>query len=211
MRVYTRCFKRLLDVFLSIIALVVLLPVLLVIIILINTKIGKPILFKAERPGINGKLFTLYKFRTMSNEKDENGELLLDSLRLTRFGRVLRSTSLDELPSLLNVIKGDMSLIGPRPLSKNYLPYYTFMENRRHNIRPGITGLAQVNGRNSLKWEDRFSYDIYYVDNVSFLLDLKIIYKTIFKVFRKEDIGERDDTLQDFDVYRKQQKIKDQV
>lgn len=211
MNIYKKHFKRFIDIILSILVFIILLPVFLIVSLLIMLKLGKPIFYKVKRPGLHGKLFTIYKFRSMSDERDENGELLLDSIRLTKFGRILRSTSIDELPSLVNVIKGDMSLVGPRPLSKYYLPLYTLKENRRHNIRPGITGLAQVNGRNSLKWEDRFSYDIYYVDNVSFLLDLKIIYKTIFKVFRKEDIGERDDTLQDFDVYRKQQKLKDQV
>ncbi len=207
MNIYDKILKRLLDIILSFFALLFLLPVFFLLALLIRKKLGKPVLFKAQRPGLKGKLFTLYKFRSMSNETDKNGELLLDSLRLTSFGRKLRATSLDELPSLLNVLKGDMSIVGPRPLSKDYLPYYTKEENRRHDVKPGITGLAQVNGRNSLKWEDRFDYDLYYVDNISFSLDLKIILKTVVKVFKKEDIGERNSSLGDFDEYRANVKI----
>lgn len=200
---YIFFFKRLLDIIVSTVVLIVLSPVYIVTALMIRLKLGSPILFIAKRPGLKGRLFNLYKFRSMSNEKDEHGELLLDSLRLTKLGRFLRSTSLDELPSLLNVIKGDMSLVGPRPLSKNYLPYYTKEESKRHNVRPGITGLAQVNGRNAVSWEERFAYDIEYVNNLSFLMDVSIILKTLKVVLIKENIGERTDPLADFDEYRK--------
>lgn len=200
---YIFFFKRLLDIIISIVVLVVISPVYIITALMVRLKLGSPILFIAKRPGLKGRLFNLYKFRSMSNEKDEYGELQLDSLRLTKFGRFLRSTSLDELPSLFNVIKGDMSLVGTRPLSKNYLPYYTEEESRRHNVRPGITGLAQVNGRNAVSWEERFTYDIEYVNNLSFFMDLSIILKTLKVVLVKENIGERTDPLADFDEYRK--------
>ena len=151
---YKNFFKRILDFTLSLIAFIILLPVMLIVYILVRVKLGKPVIFKQERPGKNEKIFTLYKFRTMTDEKDEKGNLLPDSKRLTKFGRILRSTSLDELPELINIIKGDMSIVGPRPLAKQYLPYYNEEERHRHDVRPGLTGLAQINGRNVISWED---------------------------------------------------------
>ncbi|MFY9504242.1 MAG: sugar transferase [Dethiobacteria bacterium] len=187
--IYGRYFKRLLDFILSLIALVVLSPVFLIIALLVRIKLGSPVLFKQERPGLNEKIFTIYKFRTMTDERDENGELLPNHLRLTKFGRALRSSSLDELPELFNILKGDMSFIGPRPLLIEYLPLYNEQQRRRHAVRPGLTGLAQVNGRNAITWEEKFHYDLEYVDNLSFLLDLKIMVKTIVKVLKREGIN----------------------
>lgn len=187
--IYGRYFKRLLDFILSLIALVVLSPVFLIIALLVRIKLGSPVLFKQERPGLNEKIFTIYKFRTMTDERDENGELLPNHLRLTKFGRALRSSSLDELPELFNILKGDMSFIGPRPLLIEYLPLYNEQQRRRHAVRPGLTGLAQVNGRNAITWEEKFHYDLEYVDNLSFLLDLKILVKTIVKVLKREGIN----------------------
>ncbi|MFY9257194.1 MAG: sugar transferase [Dethiobacteria bacterium] len=187
--IYGRYFKRLLDFILSLIALVVLSPVFLIIALLVRIKLGSPVLFKQERPGLNEKIFTIYKFRTMTDERDENGELLPNHLRLTKFGRALRSSSLDELPELFNILRGDMSFIGPRPLLIEYLPLYNEQQRRRHAVRPGLTGLAQVNGRNAITWEEKFHYDLEYVDNLSFLLDLKIMVKTIVKVLKREGIN----------------------
>ncbi|MGB3914631.1 MAG: sugar transferase [Dethiobacteria bacterium] len=187
--IYGRYFKRLLDFILSLIALVVLSPVFLIIALLVRIKLGSPVLFKQERPGLNEKIFTIYKFRTMTDERDENGELLPNHLRLTKFGRALRSSSLDELPELFNILRGDMSFIGPRPLLIEYLPLYNEQQRRRHAVRPGLTGLAQVNGRNAITWEEKFNYDLEYVDNLSFLLDLKIMVKTIVKVLKREGIN----------------------
>lgn len=185
---YAKYIKRILDFFISLISLIVLLPVLLVIAILVRVKLGNPIIFKQERPGKNEKIFTLYKFRTMTDEKDEKGELLPDSKRLTKFGKILRSTSLDELPELFNILKGDMSIVGPRPLLVRYLPYYTKQERHRHDVRPGLTGLAQISGRNLLRWEEKLSKDVEYVNNYSFLYDLKIIVKTMQKVIKRDGI-----------------------
>ena len=185
---YAKYFKRLLDFLLSLIALIILSPILLIVAIFVRIKLGSPVIFKQERPGKNEKIFMLYKFRTMTNEKDENGNLLPDSQRLTKFGRFLRSTSLDELPELLNIIKGDMAIVGPRPLLVRYLPYYTQEERHRHDVRPGLTGLAQVSGRNLLRWEQKLEKDVEYVNKYSFLYDMKIIKKTIQKVFKREDI-----------------------
>jgi len=171
--------------------------------VLVRIYLGSPVIFKQQRPGLNEKIFTMYKFRTMTDERDENGELLPDSQRLTKFGRFLRSTSLDELPELFNILKGDMSIIGPRPLAIQYLPFYTEEEKIRHSVRPGLSGLAQINGRNTVDWEERFYYDIQYVNNITFVGDIKIIFKTILKVFKREDIGERGlDSPPDFDKYR---------
>jgi len=156
--------------------------------ILVRIKLGSPIIFKQERPGRDGKIFTLYKFRTMTDKRDERGELLPDSERLTKFGKLLRSTSIDELPELVNILKGDMSIVGPRPLLVKYLPLYTAEQMRRHEARPGITGYAQANGRNAISWEKKFEYDVEYVDNVSFALDVKILFKTVFSVLRREGI-----------------------
>ena len=190
---YRLFFKRIIDIFLSLIFILLFWWLYIVIIILVKKKLGSPVLFKQERPGLNEKIFTMYKFRTMTDEKDKNGNLLPDKDRLTKFGRFLRSTSLDEIPELWNVLKGEMSLVGPRPLLVEYLSKYTKKEKRRHEVRPGITGYAQVNGRNNTTWEDRFKNDIYYVENISFLLDIKIIIKTFLKVIKKSDINQSED------------------
>lgn len=186
---YRRFLKRPMDFILSLMAIIVLSPVLIIIGVLVRFKLGSPVLFKQKRPGLNEKIFTMYKFRTMTDEKDENGELLPDSVRLTKFGRMLRSTSLDELPELFNILKGDMSIIGPRPLLIQYLELYNNQQKRRHEVRPGLSGHAQVNGRNAISWEDKFNLDVEYVDNVSFIWDWKIILLTIKKVFVKEGIS----------------------
>ena len=187
--IYRRFIKRPMDFMLSLIAIIVLSPILLVVAILVRTKLGIPVLFKQERPGLNEEIFLMYKFRTMTDEKDENGSLLPDSVRLTKFGKLLRSTSLDELPELFNILKGDMSIIGPRPLLVQYLPLYNEHQKRRHEVRPGLSGLAQVSGRNAISWEEKFSLDVEYVDNVSFIEDWKIIFLTIKKVFVREGIN----------------------
>lgn len=187
--VYRSFFKRLMDFVLSFIALITLSPVFMIVAILIRLKIGSPIIFKQERPGLNEKIFTMYKFRTMTDERDENGELLPNHMRLTKFGRILRATSLDELPELFNILRGDMSIIGPRPLLIEYLPLYNEKQKHRHDVRPGLSGLAQVNGRNTISWEEKFEYDIEYVKNISFLLDLKLIIQTFLKVFKQEGVN----------------------
>ena len=187
--VYRKYIKRPMDFILSLIAIIVLAPVLLIIAVLVRVRLGSPVLFKQKRPGLNEKIFTLYKFRTMTDEKDENGELLPDDIRLTRFGKLLRSTSLDELPELFNILKGDMSVVGPRPLLIEYLPLYDDHQRRRHEVRPGLSGHAQVNGRNAISWEDKFELDVEYVDNVSFIGDWKIIFLTLKKAFMREDIN----------------------
>jgi len=189
---YARYFKRLFDIIFSLIAIIVLSPVLILVAILVKIKLGIPVIFKQERPGLNEEIFTLYKFRTMTDERDENGELLPNHKRLTKFGRFLRSTSLDELPELFNILRGDMSLIGPRPLLVEYLPLYNEKQRLRHCVRPGLSGLAQVNGRNTISWEEKFNYDIQYVENLSVLLDLKIIIKTFLKVFKREGINKNE-------------------
>lgn len=201
--------KRMLDMALSLCGIIVLSPVYLVLWVLIRCKLGKPVLFTQERPGKKEKIFKLYKFRSMTDERDENGQLLPDEVRLTRFGKLLRSTSLDELPELFNILKGDMSLIGPRPLLVKYLPYYTEEERHRHDVRPGLTGLAQVNGRNALGWEDRFAYDLEYVEKCSLLMDLKVLRMTVGKVLKRTGtLSGADQTVADFDVYRKAGKEK---
>jgi len=186
---YRRYFKRPMDFVLSLIAIIVLSPVLLVVALLVRTKLGSPVIFKQKRPGLNENIFTLYKFRTMTDERDKFGELLPDSVRLTKFGRFLRSTSLDELPELFNILKGDMSIVGPRPLLVQYLPLYNEHQKHRHDVRPGLSGWAQVNGRNAISWEDKFNLDVEYVNNISFLLDWKIIFLTLKKVFVREGIN----------------------
>ncbi len=186
---YEKYIKRLLDVLLSAVALIILSPVLLIVAILVRIKLGSPVIFHQQRPGYKGKIFGLCKFRSMTDERDENGELKPDEIRLTKFGKALRSTSLDELPELWNILKGDMSLIGPRPLLVRYLERYNEHQLRRHEVRPGLTGLAQVNGRNTVSWEERFDYDVQYVDNVTFLGDCKIILKTVLTVFKREGIS----------------------
>lgn len=185
---YKHFFKRLLDILISGIGLICLSPVLIVLAVLVRVKLGSPIIFKQERPGFNEKIFTLKKFRTMTDERDEEGKLLPDAQRLTKFGKFLRSTSLDELPELWNIFCGDMSLIGPRPLLISYLPYYTQREQLRHTVRPGLTGLAQISGRNLLEWDKRLEKDAEYVENLSFGLDIKIFFLTIKKVFVREDV-----------------------
>lgn len=187
--IYRRFFKRPLDIILSLIAIIFLSPVMLIIALLVRIKLGSPVIFKQQRVGLNERIFTIYKFRTMTDERDENGVLLPDSVRLTKFGRFLRSTSLDELPELYNILKGDMSIVGPRPLLVEYLPLYNEFQRRRHEVRPGLTGLAQVNGRNAISWENKFSLDVEYVDNLNFLGDWKIIFLTFMKVLTREGIS----------------------
>lgn len=186
--IYEKYIKRCLDIAVSFTALFVLWPVLLIVALLVRTNLGSPVIFRQERPGKNEKIFSLYKFRTMTDAKDENGNLLPDAVRLTKFGKWLRSTSLDELPELWNILKGDMSIVGPRPLLVKYLPYYRSEERVRHNILPGLTGLAQVNGRNNLSWDDRLEKDIYYVNHITFALDLKILFLTVKKVLIHENV-----------------------
>ena len=181
--------KRLFDCVVSLIALIVLLPIIGVIILLIRQKIGSPVLFKQERPGLHGRSFLVYKFRSMTDERNEDGMLLPDDVRLTSFGKVLRKLSLDEFPQLWNVLKGDMSFVGPRPLLVEYLPLYNVRQAKRHNVRPGITGWAQVNGRNAIFWEEKFELDVWYVENQSFWLDIKILFMTVKKVFVSEGIS----------------------
>jgi len=203
---YKKIFKRPLDIFCSLLALLVFWWLFLIVAILVRIKLGSPVIFKQKRPGKDEKIFTMYKFRSMSDARDENGELLSDSERLTKFGKFLRSSSLDELPGLLNILKGDMSLVGPRPLLVEYLPLYSDTQKRRHEIRPGLTGLAQVNGRNNLPWKEKFALDVKYRDNITFLTDLKIVFATIKKAFIKREgishegaatmpvfVGEKDD------------------
>ncbi len=184
---YRHCIKRLLDIFISLIGMIVLSPVYLVVAILVRVKLGSPVIFHQKRPGYREKIFTLCKFRTMTDERDENGELLPDNVRLTKFGLFLRKTSLDELPELWNIFKGDMSLVGPRPLLVSYLPWYTEREKLRHTVRPGLTGLAQVSGRNFIEWDKRLEKDVEYVEKLSFLMDLKVLWMTVKVVFGKSD------------------------
>lgn len=187
--IYRTFLKRPMDFILSLIAIIVLSPVFLIVAVLVRTKLGSPVIFKQKRPGLNEEVFLMYKFRTMTDERDDKGELLPDSVRLTKFGKLLRSTSLDELPELLNILKGNMSIIGPRPLLVQYLPLYNNHQKRRHEVRPGLSGLAQVSGRNAISWEDKFNLDVEYVENVSFIKDWKIIFLTIKKVFVREGIN----------------------
>ena len=184
---YKLFFKRIIDISLSVIFILLFWWLYIIIVILVRGKLGSPVIFRQKRPGLNEEIFTMYKFRTMTDKKDENGNLLPDKDRLTKFGKFLRSTSLDEIPELWNVLKGQMSLVGPRPLLVEYLSKYTTEEKKRHEVKPGITGFAQVNGRNNTTWEERFKNDIYYVENVSFLLDIKIIIKTFLKVIKKSE------------------------
>ena len=186
---YKSFLKRTVDLALSLTGFLSLMPVYFVVILMVRIKLGSPIFFKQPRPGLNGKIFNIYKFRTMTNECDQNGILLADSYRLTKFGQFLRSSSLDELPGLLNVIKGNMSLVGPRPLLVEYLPLYSQTQARRHEVRPGITGWAQVNGRNQINWNDKFDLDVWYVSNLSFILDLKILWRTLKKVHIQDGIS----------------------
>lgn len=186
---YEKYIKRPQDFCCALLATIVLSPIMLITGLFVRIKFGSPVLFTQERPGLNGKIFKLYKFRTMTDERDENGELLPDVLRLTKFGKVLRSTSLDELPELINILKGDMAVVGPRPLLIQYLPLYNKRQARRHEVRPGFTGYAQVHGRNAITWEEKFDKDVYYVDHVSFLMDWKIIFQTVKTVLKREGIN----------------------
>lgn len=190
---YQKIIKRLLDIIISLVALIILSPVFLIVAILVRSKLGSPIIFHQQRPGYHEKVFGLCKFRTMTDERDENGELLPDEQRLTKFGKMLRSTSLDELPELWNILKGDMSLIGPRPLLVKYLPLYNDFQKQRHNVKPGLTGWAQVNGRNAISWEQRFEYDVYYVQHISFAMDVKVFLQTIKVVFKRDGINSATD------------------
>lgn len=187
--VYKKCIKRALDIFFALLMLIVLSPVFCVVALLVRFKLGSPIIFKQERPGKDEKIFKMYKFRTMTEKKDAEGNLLPDDQRLTKFGKILRATSMDELPELWNVLKGDMSLVGPRPLLVQYLALYNETQKRRHQVRPGITGYAQVKGRNSISWEKKFELDIFYVDHVSFWMDCKILFMTVVTVFKREGIS----------------------
>lgn len=188
---YKNCIKRCLDFLLSLCGIIVLSPVLLVLCILVRMKLGSPVLFRQERPGKNERIFTLCKFRTMTDEKDENGKLLPDAVRLTKFGKFLRATSLDELPELFNILKGDMSIIGPRPLLVSYLPYYSEREKLRHSVRPGLTGLAQASGRNFLDWDRRLEKDVEYVEHLSFRMDMKVLWMTVQTVLgHAEEVAE---------------------
>lgn len=188
-RLYQKYFKRPMDVILSLCALIVLSPILTATALLVRIKLGSPVLFKQKRPGLHEKIFMMYKFRTMTDEKDENGNLLPDEIRLTRFGKILRSTSIDELPELINIIKGDMSIVGPRPLLVQYLPLYNEYQRQRHDVKPGLTGNAQVHGRNAITWEEKFKLDINYTQNITFFGDWKLIFKTVGKVFKREGIS----------------------
>ena len=197
---YAKYIKRTLDLILSLMALIVLMPLMIIIGILVRINLGSPIIFKQKRPGKNEKVFTLYKFRTMTDKRDIDGNLLPDEYRLTKFGKFLRSTSLDELPELINILKGDMSIVGPRPLLVEYLKLYNEEQKHRHDVRPGLTGLAQTSGRNAITWEEKFEKDIEYVHNISFIGDVKIIIKTAIKVFKREGIsGTNSDTMQKFE------------
>ena len=207
--IYRRFIKRILDIIISIFVLILLSPIYAVTALLVRIKLGSPVIFHQDRPGLHGEIFRLYKFRSMTDARDENGELLPDEERLPRFGRMLRSTSLDELPEFWNILKGDMSFVGPRPLLIKYLPWYSKEEMRRHDVRPGLTGLAQINGRNALGWEQRFAYDVKYVDNCSFALDLDIALKTVGKVLHRSGVLSGSDMVtEDFDIYRQKQQDK---
>lgn len=196
---YEKFFKRLLDIILSFLAIILLSPIILMVSILVYFKLGSPVFFTQERPGKDEKIFKMYKFRTMTDEKNENGELLPDSIRLTAFGKWLRSTSLDELPELFNILKGDMSIIGPRPLLVKYLPLYSAEQAKRHGVRPGLTGYAQANGRNSLSWEEKFTMDVEYVNNVTFIGDIRIILQTVRTVLKRSGISSTESaTMEEF-------------
>lgn len=207
--IYEKGLKRLVDIILSLFCLLILSPVMLVIALLVKKNLGSPVLYTQERPGKNEQIFKLFKFRTMLAEVDANQQLIDKAKRLTPFGKRLRSTSLDELPELYNILKGDMSFVGPRPLLMRYLAYYSEEERQRHSVRPGLTGLAQINGRNNLSWEDRFNYDIAYSKQISFKGDVEILFRTIFKVVAQADITHFEAEKQpDFDQYRMKERAK---
>jgi len=187
--------KRIFDIFVVLISLLLLMPIYFLVALLVKVKLGSPIFFKQPRPGLEGKVFNVHKFRTMTNKRGPNDVLLSDSERMTKFGEFLRSTSMDELPSLWNVLKGDMSLVGPRPLLVEYLPLYSERQSRRHEVRPGITGWAQVNGRNAISWDKKFELDVWYVDNQSIWLDVKILWLTVKKVIVRDGITTQDDAI----------------
>ena len=196
---YQKYIKRLLDIIISFTSLVILSPVLLIVAVLVRIKLGSPVIFHQDRPGYHEKVFKLCKFRSMTDARDENGNLQPDEVRLTKFGKALRATSLDELPELWNILKGDMSLIGPRPLLVKYLPLYNEFQRHRHDVKPGLTGWAQVNGRNTISWEQRFEYDVYYVDHISFWMDLKILFQTVAVVFERSGINSKTSaTMEEF-------------
>ena len=196
---YKKYVKHFFDFILSLIAIIILSPIYIVVAILVKIKLGSPIIFTQERPGKNEKIFKMYKFRSMTSKKDENGNLLPDEVRLTSFGKKLRSTSLDELPELFNILKGDMSIVGPRPLLVKYLPLYNEIQKHRHDVKPGLTGWAQVNGRNALSWEEKFQYDVEYTEKCSFFMDLKILLMTVKSVLKKEGISSNNSvTMEEF-------------
>ena len=204
---YRKFIKRLLDILLSLLILVCFCWLYIILAILVRVKLGSPVLFKQPRPGKDEKIFNMYKFRTMTDETDENGNLLPDEVRLTAFGKKLRSTSLDELPEFFNILKGDMSFIGPRPLLVKYLPYYNDRERLRHSVRPGLTGYAQAHGRNAISWEKKFEYDVWYVEHLTFLTDIKVIIDTVKTVLSHDGVVLN--ALEDFDEYRKHQQDAD--
>lgn len=199
---YKKYIKRILDFLISLLTLIILSPLLLIIVLLVRINFGKPVIFRHQRPGKNEKIFTMYKFRSMTNGRDVNGELLPDKLRLTKFGRLLRATSLDELPELINILKGDMSIVGPRPLELYFLPYYNENEKHRHDVLPGLTGLAQIKGRNNITWEQRFEYDLTYINQISFGTDIKILMQTVIQVLKREGTHIPEE---DFNVHREKQ------
>ncbi len=202
--IYRSVIKRILDIILALIGLIVLSPVFLIVMVLVRVKLGAPVFFHQDRPGKDGRIFGLLKFRSMTDARDAEGNLLPDAERLPKFGRLLRATSLDELPEFVNILKGDMSFVGPRPLLVRYLPYYTKEEMHRHDVRPGLTGLAQIHGRNALNWEDRFRYDLDYVEHCSFALDVSIVLQTVGKVLHHSGVQSgAEQTIPDFDVYRR--------
>lgn len=196
--IYKKYIKRFFDIVISLCAIIILSPIYIVLGILVRCKLGSPVLFHQDRPGKDGKIFHMYKFRSMTDERDENGELLSDEIRLTSFGRKLRATSLDELPELFCILKGDMSLVGPRPLLVQYLPLYSERQRHRHDVRPGLTGWAQVNGRNTLTWPQKFEYDVEYTEKVSFLMDIKILFMTVLNVVKREGISPEGAVTMDF-------------
>lgn len=200
--IYQRYFKRLLDIIGSLVGIICLSPILVIVAILVRTKLGSPVLFRQERPGKHGKIFRMYKFRSMTDQRDAQGELLPDGVRLTAFGKMLRATSLDELPELFNILKGDMSIVGPRPQLIRDMVFMTHEQNKRHDVLPGLTGWAQINGRNNISWEKKLSFDLEYIEHISLLFDIKIVAGTILKVLRKKDITtDNMETAEDLGVY----------